>query len=198
MTGNASMPAAAAALAVALAVALASHAGCPPSPARADEASAFDPVTGFRTSRYRAPVPDAPAGSRRVSIYELDRLAAEGAVLVDVMPSEGGGLDPSTGAWRLVRGRDHIPGSTWLPDVGRGAIPAELEDYFRRELARLTAGDAARPVVVYCQSDCWMAWNALRRAAGYGYSRLYWYPEGTDGWRDHDRALVPATPVPLR
>lgn len=42
-----------------------------------------------------------------------------------------------------------------------------------------------------------MAWNAVRRAAGYGYTRLYWYPDGIDGWRDWERKAEPAEPVPL-
>jgi PQQ-dependent catabolism-associated CXXCW motif protein len=158
----------------------------------------FDPVTGYRISRFRAPVHEPPPGSARVSISELELLVRdERAVLVDVMPAEGGGPDPLTGEWRLVKPRENIPGSVWLPDVGRGVLSAEMDLYFRRELARLTAGDPMRPVILYCQSDCWMAWNAGRRAAGYGHARLYWYPEGSDGWRDHDRTLVPATPVPV-
>jgi rhodanese-related sulfurtransferase len=27
-----------------------------------------------------------------------------------------------------------------------------------------------------------MSWNAARRAAEWGYSRVHWYPEGTTGW----------------
>jgi hypothetical protein len=43
-----------------------------------------------------------------------------------------------------------------------------------------------------------MSWNAIRRAASYGYTALYWYPDGTDGMRDWDVPLVPAIPVPLK
>ena len=164
----------------------------------ADEAAAFDAGTGFRIGRYRAPVNEPPPGGQRISIDELDRLvASRSAVLLDVMPAEGGGPDPVSGEWRLVRTRDNIPGSVWLADVGRGGLSADMDRYFRDGLARLTGGDMSRAIVVYCQSDCWMAWNAVKRASSYGYSRLFWYPEGTDGWRDHDRAVVASRPVPV-
>lgn len=163
----------------------------------ADDLSAFDAATGYRTARYRAPVHDAPPGGQRISVDELDRLISSGAALLDVMPAEGGGPDPATGEWRVLRARQNIPGSVWLADVGRGKLSPQMDQYFRFGLEQLTAGDKNRALIVYCQSDCWMAWNAVKRASSYGYSRLYWYPEGTDGWRDHDRTVVPAIPVPL-
>lgn len=171
---------------------------CAVSTARADDTDAFDATTGYRIARYRAPVHEPPRGGQRVTIEDLDRLVAqEGAILLDVMPAEGGGPAPETGEWHLVKPRANIPGSVWLADVGRGRLTAEMDEYFRAGLERLTAGDTSRPIVVYCQSDCWMAWNAIKRAAAYGYRRLYWYPEGSDGWRDHDRPLVAARPVPV-
>lgn len=85
-----------------------------------------------------------------------------------------------------------------MPDVGRGKITGPFETYFKTNLEKLSRGDRAKPVIVFCQSDCWMAWNAVQRAAGYGYSRLYWFPEGTDGWVEWgDRKLVPVEPVPF-
>jgi PQQ-dependent catabolism-associated CXXCW motif protein len=164
-----------------------------------DVDSAFDPVTGYRIAHYRAAVPDTVAGGTRVDLVTTDALIKSGAVLVDVMPAEGAGPDPATGAWRLSRPHQTISGATWLPDVGRGKIPPEIEDFFKRNLERLSGGDKARPLILFCQSDCWMAWNAVQRAAGYGYSALQWFPEGTDGWVEWgDRKLVPAVPVGLK
>jgi len=165
---------------------------------RAEESELFDPATGMRISHYRAAVPPDVKGGKRIDIDELDEvLAKEKPLLLDVMPSEGPGADPATGQWSIPKTHDHIPGSTWLPDVGRGRVTPALECYFRQNLVRLTGGDKAKPIVLYCQSDCWMAWNAVRRAAGYGYTRLYWYPDGIDGWRDWERKAEPAVPVPL-
>ncbi|MEM7239896.1 MAG: PQQ-dependent catabolism-associated CXXCW motif protein, partial [Pseudomonadota bacterium] len=36
--------------------------------------------------------------------------------------------------------------------------------------------------LVFCLAGCWMSWNAAKRALEYGYTDVYWYPDGTDGW----------------
>lgn len=167
--------------------------------AASGETSHFDPDTGFRISRYRAPTPDNAPGATTVDSEDVQRLLRdEAAVLVDVMPAEGAGPDPATGAWRLSKPRENIPGSVWLPDVGRGALSPEMKTYFKDNLAKLTADDRSRALIVYCQADCWMGWNAAKRAASLGYTRVYWYPGGTDDWRDWEGKLVPASAVPLK
>lgn len=166
--------------------------------ARGGDEDAFDPVTGYRVAHYRAAVPETVKGGTRVDLDRVDALLKDGALLVDVMPSEGAGPDPATGDWRLSRPHQTIPGATWLPDVGRGHISAEYENYLAGNLARLTGGDKARALIVFCQSDCWMAWNAVQRIAALGFTQLYWFPEGTDGWVEWgDRKLAPATPMPF-
>ncbi|MEO1206569.1 MAG: rhodanese-like domain-containing protein [Pseudomonadota bacterium] len=158
----------------------------------------YDAKTGYRLKHYRSAVPDDVPGGTRIYIDDIDALRkTDNAILVDVMPSTGFSYHPETGHWRLSKVHDHIAGSTWLPDVGKGRVTAELEAYFKANLTRLTQGDKTRPLIIYCQSDCWMAWNAVQRAASYGYTKLYWYPEGIDGWRDYDRPLVKASPVPV-
>lgn len=164
----------------------------------ADEAASFDPATGYRIAHYRASVPETVAGGARIGRDELDALINAGAVLIDVMPSEGAGADPVTGAWRLSRPHHTIPGATWIPDVGRGKLTDAFEAYLKDNIAKLTGGDSAKPVIIFCQSDCWMGWNAVQRVAKLGLTKIYWFPEGTDGWVEWgDRKLVPATPVPL-
>jgi hypothetical protein len=58
----------------------------------------FDPVTGYRIAHYRAAVPETAPGGVRVDLDQVDKLIAASAVLLDVMPSEGAGADPATGA----------------------------------------------------------------------------------------------------
>ncbi len=158
----------------------------------------FDAATGYRIARYRAALPDTVPGGKRLYTEGVEKLFKEGKVaFVDVMPSTGASFNPQTGAWRLRKSRKNIPGSTWLPDVGRGTLSATLLRYFDENLARISNGDKSRALLFYCQSDCWMAWNAVKRAAELGYSQLYWYPEGTDGWTDWDNPIEPATPVPV-
>lgn len=168
------------------------------TPGQAADRTLFDPVTGFRTNRYRAPTPDSAPGATTISVDDVRRLVRdENAVLIDAMPAEGAGPDPKTGVWRISKKRENIPGSIWLPDVGKGMLAPAMEAYFRGNLDRFTQGDRARSVIVYCLADCWMGWNAAKRAAAYGYTRIYWFPGGTDDWRDWEGQLVPAEPVPV-
>ena len=155
-----------------------------------------DPATGYRMQNYRSPVTRPIQGGERVDLAGLDRLRAEGAVLIDTMPQRGG-YDPATGAWRIVDRRETIPGATWLPETGRGNPEPRIAAYFARSLERLTGGDRQRPLVFVCLADCWMSWNAVKRAASLGYARIAWFAEGSDGWQEADRLLVAAVPPPV-
>ena len=100
-------------------------------------------------------------------------------------------------SWLPNKPRHHLPNSTWLPNVGYGELDATMEHYFRTQLARLTAHDKHKPIVIYCVFDCWMSWNAVQRATDYGYRAVYWYRDGTDGWQAQGLPLVEGQPVPL-
>ena len=41
-----------------------------------------------------------------------------------------------------------------------------------------------------------MSWNAAKRALGYGYSNVAWYPDGTDGWEHANLPMVESRPEP--
>lgn len=169
-----------------------------PWEAAAEDPAEFDLATGYRISRYQAPVPDDVPGGTRIHFDDVERFVKQGgAILIDVMATDGAGVDPETGRWSLRRGRKNIPGSHWLADVGRGKPGAALEHYFTSNLERLTGGDRSRAIVIYCLADCWMGWNAAKRAAAYGYSAVHWYPEGSDGWRDWDGTMADAEPVAM-
>lgn len=156
-----------------------------------------DETTGYRMQNYRSPVTLPVQGGKRVDLDEVDRLTREGAALVDVMPQRGG-YDPQTGAWRIVDRRETIPGALWLPNVGVGRLDARTAAYFASELAKLSHGDKDRKLVFFCMADCWMSWNAVKRAAELGYTQVYWFADGTDGWNEADRAFVEGVlpPVP--
>ena len=164
----------------------------------AASAQEFDAKTGFRIDRYRSPVPETVPGGTRIVAADVQPLVKNrNALLIDVMPSEGGRADPETGAWHLLKKHANIPGSIWLADTGRGDLAPAMETYFKSNVDRLTEGDKSRPIIFYCLADCWMSWNAVKRAATYGYTSLYWLSEGTDGWRDWGGELVAATPLPI-
>ena len=154
-------------------------------------------LQGYRTDNYRAPTPATVAGGTA-----LDTAAARqvwdkgGAVWVDVLaaPRRPANL-PAAAVWLPVPRRD-IPGSVWLPDVGRGALDPKIEAFFRANLDRLTKHRPDMPVVFYCLANCWISWNAARRAANWGYTRVYWYRDGTDGWEAAKLPLATARPLP--
>jgi PQQ-dependent catabolism-associated CXXCW motif protein len=165
--------------------------------AAAAEEPEFDQTTGYRIARYRTPVDPKVPGGTRVLIEEAGKLITSGVILIDVLPSEGAGLDRATGTWTMAKPHQNIPGSVWLPDVGRGVIDPLIETYYKSNLESLTGGDKTKAILIYCQSDCWMGWNAVKRAASYGYTKLYWYADGIDGWRDWERPFSDAEPVPV-
>lgn len=162
---------------------------------------AAEPVSipeGYRLQHYRAPTPDILPGATVLDNRSLQALiAAQQPVLLDVMAAnrvpdaDGGSL------WVPTKPRRHLPGSIWLPNVGYGELEPAIEPYFRRQLARLSGGDLDRPLVFYCLRDCWMSWNAARRALALGYRAVYWYPDGSDGWQEAGLPLVEAVPEPL-
>lgn len=162
-------------------------------------ATLFDPKTGYRIKHYRAPLPESVPGGRRVLSDEVEKLHSEKKVIfLDVMPSVGGGAHPKTGVWRITKPRKNIPGSTWLPDVGQGRISARMLTYLENNLARLTENDKTRAILIYCQSDCWMGWNAVQRISKLGYTNILWFAEGTDGWTDWNGELEASEPVPVQ
>ncbi|ABV95936.2 conserved hypothetical protein (plasmid) [Dinoroseobacter shibae DFL 12 = DSM 16493] len=158
----------------------------------------FDPATGYRIDRQRAPTPeDIPPPARLVDTEEAAALIAAGALVLDVYGASQSRFDELDGTWLVSQQRLSLPGALWLPETGRGWLEPVLQTYLVDNLARATGGDMARPIVVYCIADCWMSWNAAQRIAALGYEAVYWYRLGTDGWLDAGRALFPVDPVPV-
>ena len=159
----------------------------------ADDFDLFN-IDGYRIYRYRSPT---PAGSEHAVTINTETLVAmlkqsPKPALLDVQPV----------TWNRVflqkEPRLNIPGSTWTPNVGLGEIDDDWRQYFATHLQRITDNNKGYPVVIYCRADCWMSWNALKRAHGWGYSNLYWYRDGSDGWIEHDYKTAAATPIPFK
>jgi len=153
--------------------------------------------TDYRMEDYRAPT---PATLRGAAVLTTDAAhahwQAKDAVFIDVLPQPPRPVGlPAGTIWR-PKPREDIPGSTWLPDTGYGALAPVMQQYFERGMAQATEGDRDRLLVFYCLTDCWMSWNAARRAMTIGYTNVAWYPDGTDGWAMHDLPLEPRVPLP--
>jgi PQQ-dependent catabolism-associated CXXCW motif protein len=139
----------------------------------------------YRRDDYLAPVPATLNGQPALDVARAKILWESGSVLfLDVLPHapKPAGLAPGT----VFVEKPHvtIKGALWLPEVGRGEISAQTETYFRQALFALTGGDKAKKIVIFCKRDCWMSWNAARRAQSYGYAQTLWYAEGIEAWRE--------------
>jgi PQQ-dependent catabolism-associated CXXCW motif protein len=160
-------------IACALIIPLASHAVAADAP---------EPE-GYRLDDYQSGTPLTVNGRPALDTAAVRRLwETHAAVFIDVLPAPRRPDALAPGAiWAPVPRRD-IPGSLWLPEVGRGALGEPVEAWFRASLERVSAGNTAAALVFYCRGDCWMSWNATKRALAWGYTGAQWYRDGTDGW----------------
>lgn len=146
---------------------------------------------GYRQTLYRSPTPPGVDHAQTVDTAQLQALLQQSRppLLIDVYKRP----------WlndRFVATEPHanLPGSHWLANTGDGALDSAWANYLRRHLQRLTAGDLDHPVVFYCRADCWLSWNAVKRASALGYRRLYWYRDGLDAWEGAGLPVSAATP----
>jgi len=151
----------------------------------------------YRMNDYRAPVPKTLSGAKIVDADAAANLRkSESAIFIDVYPQapKPPGL-PANAVWRTPK-HNSIEGAFWLPNVGYGKLAAGPEAYFRSNLERMTAGAKDKTLVFFCLRDCWMSWNAAKRAIAWGYTKVVWFPDGTDGWQELGNALVDVKPEP--
>jgi len=153
----------------------------------------------YRMDDYRAPVPDTLRGAQVVDAQAAYDLWHSGsAAFIDVLPHAPRPDNLPEGTIWYDKPRQSIPGALWLPNVGYGAIAEETAAYFKHGLEVATGGDKDHAVVIFCLADCWMSWNAAKRALDYGYSRVIWMPDGTDAWgaRDYPTEALTVEPAP--
>lgn len=153
---------------------------------------------GFRTAPYRAPVPATLEGARVIDTSAAEALWRDGAAaFVDVLPMPQRPENLPQGTLWNVPARHDIPGSVWLANTGYDRLSPAMDAYFADGLRAASAGDLDAPLVFYCLADCWMSWNAAKRALSLGYTDVRWYPEGTDGWSAAGLPLEERTPAQL-
>ena len=163
------------------------------------EQPAVPEPAGYRTDNYRAPTPATVAGGKVLDTAGLRALIGrQHPVLVDVLAKQPKPKDRDPAQLWIEPKRDDIPGSVWLPNTGYGDLAPDSRQYLVAALEKLTGGDKAKPVVFYCDKGCWMSWNAAKRAATeLGYTDVYWYPEGVQGWKEAGLDLEPAREFPM-
>ena len=149
----------------------------------------------YRGEPYRAAVPATLAGAQVVDVDQAIALQGQAAFL-DVLPrpkAKPAGLPEGT-IWNEPPHRS-IPGAVWLWDTGYQALSPAEETRLRDGLTQAKAGNPDRPVVIFCRADCWMSWNAARRAIEWGFDPVIWFPGGTDAWEQAGQRLVTVDPV---
>jgi PQQ-dependent catabolism-associated CXXCW motif protein len=151
----------------------------------------------YRMDDYRSPTPATLQGAAVLTTEQAhDLWMKQQAAFIDVLPQppRPPGL-PTATIWH-PKPRLDIPGSIWLPDTGYGALAPVMATYFAQGLGRASAGDPAHPLVFYCLQNCWMSWNAAKRAISLGYTHVAWYPDGTDGWQADGLPTEHREPIP--
>jgi PQQ-dependent catabolism-associated CXXCW motif protein len=151
---------------------------------------------GYRMKFYDDKVPAELDGASTITAVEVKRLQEFATtVVVDVIPeSRIPNVLPEGQIWLPV---DHkgVPGAIWLPDTGYGVLSDITEKYFIHHLNVATNGSKNHAVIFYCRSDCWMSWNAAKRALSYGYANVYWFPDGVEDWLFEDYDFEVLTPA---
>lgn len=153
----------------------------------------------LRKDHYRSPTPDCVPNATTLRIKDLQKLQAqsEKPILIDVFAilrrvDEGFGS-----TWLPNQDHFSLPKAIWLPNVGYYILKPDIEHYLQQNLKRLTQDNMNKPLVFFCVADCWMSWNVVQRVREYGYTRVYWYKDGTDGWDEMGLPLEKVTPVEM-
>jgi PQQ-dependent catabolism-associated CXXCW motif protein len=119
-------------------------------------------------------------------------------VVIDVLPKPPRPDKlPADTLWHPPTRMD-IPGSIWRTNTGYGALSPEMASYFRTALDRLTLGNKEHPLAFYCEAECWMSWNAAKRALSYGYLQVHWFPGGVQEWIRQGYPTLPNLPLPVK
>jgi PQQ-dependent catabolism-associated CXXCW motif protein len=139
---------------------------------------------GYRIAQYRSPTPATVDGAQTLDTPALQQLLAQ--------PSPPLLIDVYRRPWVQGRFIDNEPHAN-LP----GSLDQAWQDYFSQHLRKATAGQTDQPLVFYCRSDCWLSWNAVKRAAAMGYKHLYWYRDGLDAWEAANLPVQAARPEPF-
>lgn len=171
------------------------------APVLADQSSSPKAVVeepqDYRQDEYRAPVPATLSGATVVSTEQAHALwEKDGAAFIDVLPRPPKPDNLPAGTIWKEKPRISVKGALWLPNTGYGKLADVTLDYFRKGLEKASGGDKKHPLLFFCLPDCWMSWNAARRALELGYPKVYWYPQGSEGWAAAGYPTEQLTPEP--
>ena len=141
---------------------------------------------GYRSTLYRSPTPTFHEQAQTIGPSELVELQQQhlNLLLIDVYRNPW-----LRGHFTLQEEHRNLPNSLWLANCGDGSLNEQWLAYCQQNLEQATNGNKAHPIVFYCRSDCWLGWNAIKRADKLGYRNLYWLRDGIDGWEQANLPL---------
>ena len=84
--------------------------------------------------------------------------------------------------------RYSIPGSIWLPNIGRETLTIDQRKYLETGLEKITKNDKSKEIVFFCRRGYYSK-IAAERAVKLGYKNVSMFP-GTDLWEDGGQRLV--------
>lgn len=152
----------------------------------------------LRMDHYRSPTPVCVPNGITLDIAGLQQLQQDAKpVLIDVWAILLRKEEGFPSAWLPSEDHYTLPDAVWLPNVGYGTLESDIEYYLQTNLQRLTKGNKETPLIFFCVADCWMSWNTVQRVREYGYTQVYWFKNGTDGWDEAGLPLVKTDPVPI-
>jgi len=139
---------------------------------------------GYWMGPAKGPVATTITGGKVIHTKKLAALLqADDVMVIDVSDAPQRPEHLAPGAVWLPVPHPVIPGGVWIPGAGLGAISPAVDNLFRERLGLGTHKDPTHELVIYCHENCWLSWNAAKRAISFGYKNVYWYPDGMEGWR---------------
>ncbi len=139
---------------------------------------------GYWTGPINGPVPATLEGGKVIDAEALSKmLDSESILLIDVSSTPKRPEGMAADAPWIPLAHEAIPGTIWIPDVGEGSIPANLDEFFMAQLTDETGEDYDYPIVIYCHEACWLSWNAAKRAINHGFRNVHWFSAGIEGWK---------------
>jgi len=121
--------------------------------------------------------PNALPGARLVTAAEVQKLVADGAVVVDTRTEK---------EFKAKR----LPTALFVPYVEKSlkdvAYEAALDDF-----AGLKKLDPSKPTVFLCNgAECWKSYKASKAALAAGFGKVYWFRGGVPEWEKAGLPLV--------
>ncbi|GAJ29689.1 rhodanese-like domain-containing protein [Acidomonas methanolica] len=137
---------------------------------------------GIWTGDIHGAPPATLHGAKLIDTEGLARLLPEKPLLIDSSSADHkpDSLPPGS-LWMPVH--RSIPGAIWFPDAGYGDLPPQAVADFLKRVKALSGGRTSTPIVSFCHPHCWQSWNVGKRLVEAGYTDVYWYSDGIDGWR---------------